>query len=61
MGKQHGSINQAGKVRMNTPRVPKTSDKKKSCPRVQNSAQYNRVFKSTPETRRTRIKCNSQQ
>lgn len=44
MGKNHGSINQAGKVRNLTPHVSKTSTKGFSFSRMRVKKNYNKVF-----------------
>lgn len=40
----HGGLNQAGKVRNLTPKVPKTEKKKKLTGRAQNRAKYAQRF-----------------
>jgi len=42
----HGSVSKAGKVRMQTPKVPKSvSHSKRSCPRLKNKKKYyNRII-----------------
>lgn len=36
----HGSTTKAGKVRMQTPKIPPTIKHKKSCPRMENRRKY---------------------
>ena len=36
----HGSTTKAGKVRMQTPKIPKTKLSKSKCPRVNNRRKY---------------------
>ncbi|PNH05668.1 40S ribosomal protein S30 [Tetrabaena socialis] len=44
MGKVHGSLARAGKVRGQTPKVPKQEKKKKPRGRAMKRLQYNRRF-----------------
>lgn len=53
MGKVHGSLAQAGKVRNNTPKVPKTEKPKEVVGRARIRKQYNKKFLSVnPDTKR---------
>ncbi|KAI3659474.1 hypothetical protein MP638_004536 [Amoeboaphelidium occidentale] len=44
MGKQHGSLARAGKVKGQTPKVEKQEKKKKKVGRAKKRIQYNRRF-----------------
>ncbi|KAG1662832.1 hypothetical protein FOA52_009046 [Chlamydomonas sp. UWO 241] len=44
MGKVHGSLARAGKVRGQTPKVPPQEKKKKQCGRAMKRIKYNRRF-----------------
>lgn len=53
MGKVHGSLAQAGKVRQNTPKVPKMEKKKPLRGRAATRKHYNKYFLSVnPDAKR---------
>jgi small subunit ribosomal protein S30e len=60
MGRHHGSLAQAGKVRMNTPKVAKTEVKTKPiCGRVRLRKLYNKRVLGTDSNARRRVGPNS--
>ena len=59
MGRQHGSIAQAGKVRANTPKVPKQEKPKGVCGRAHIRKNYNKRFLAVNPDSRKSLKPNS--
>jgi len=44
----HGSLTKAGKVRQQTPQIPKTKKRRRSFPRKRNRANYRKRILYTP-------------
>jgi len=61
MGKTHGSINQAGKVRKLTPKVQKTSTNDGSNSKVRSRKNYNVRFQALDESHQQRLRLNPQE
>jgi small subunit ribosomal protein S30e len=60
MGKVHGSLAQAGKVRSNTPKVPKLEKEKPVRGRARLRKLYNKRFLSVNPDARRKVGPNSQ-
>ena len=60
MGKVHGSLAQAGKVRSNTPKVPKTEKPKEVRGRARLRKIYNKRFLGLDPNARRKVGPNSQ-
>jgi small subunit ribosomal protein S30e len=61
MGKVHGSLAQAGKVKGQTPKVPKQQRKKEKTGRAKKRLQFKRRFQTTVKTMGKAKGPNSQQ